>query len=369
MTIALIDGDVIAYLSCKSRYKDAQGNTKVIDKYTHQFSDKENTIYLQESYLHFHEILKSIEDQTFASDMLIAMKSNQNYRDEIFNEYKLNRKTSYNSSLKEIVPTLREIIIFEKLAIEAVGREADDMLSIWAHQAMLAKEDYVIVSIDKDLQCIPGMYFNIKKNTFTQITPEFALKFFYRQLLSGDPTDNIPGLPGVGPVKAEKYLYNVNTEEEYQEIIVEQYINAFGVYWYDYLLSNGKMLYLQKSEHDYFKITHWPIVQTLLKDEKVSPTVLWSKGKFPIRTIACDICNKETIVITNNNTKTECSNCAPLTKVQLGVTKKLSQVVPSFGAGAARVVVPSLPQTVAPTVAASGNPANPPKFVFKRKSE
>jgi hypothetical protein len=41
------------------------------------------------------------------------------------------------------------------------------------------------------------------------------------------------------------------------------YMDAFGESWYDYLLSNGKMLYLQKHADDYFKCSHWPIVQHL----------------------------------------------------------------------------------------------------------
>jgi 5'-3' exonuclease len=149
------------------------------------------------------------------------------------------------------------------LAIEAHGREADDYLRIWATEAMKAGDPYVIMSIDKDLKCIPGKHYNIKHEELSDVSDKYALRFFYQQLLSGDPTDNIPGVLKIGLIKVEKYLLNTETEEEMQEIVVTTYLEAYGESWYDYLLSNGKMIYLQKDLNDYFSISHWPVVQTL----------------------------------------------------------------------------------------------------------
>ena len=160
MTLALVDGDVIAYLSCKSRYVTEEGHMRVVDKGSHVFSHKENTQYLMSSYGHFQNLVEYISDTLYTTDILMAVKSEENYRDKVYKDYKANRKNNtYNSSLKDIVPELRKIAVFEELAIESTGREADDMLSIWAHQARRSGDPYVIVSIDKDLKCIPGMYF------------------------------------------------------------------------------------------------------------------------------------------------------------------------------------------------------------------
>jgi hypothetical protein len=59
-------------------------------------------------------------------------------------------------------------------------------------------------------------------------------------------------------------LADLTTEEEFQEAVVAAYIAAYDDEWYEYLLSNGKMIYLQKDPSDYFKISDWPVVKSLL---------------------------------------------------------------------------------------------------------
>ncbi len=43
------------------------------------------------------------------------------------------------------------------------------------------------------------------------------------QLIEGDSTDNIPGLPGVGPVTAKKLLKGLNTREELHNCVKKEY--------------------------------------------------------------------------------------------------------------------------------------------------
>jgi 5'-3' exonuclease len=165
------------------------------------------------------------------------------------------------------------------MAIESVGREADDLMRIWAEEAREAGVPYVICTIDKDLKCIPGLYHKMHIDaigrTWTteertiEISEDYATRFYYEQLLKGDPTDNIPGVPKVGDIKAAKIIKKCTTEEEMQEAVVNEYVNAYGIDdWYDYLLSNGKMIYLQKHLNDYFSCLDWPIVQELLMYEE-----------------------------------------------------------------------------------------------------
>lgn len=77
------------------------------------------------------------------------------------------------------------------------GDEADDALGIAQCQAGCG-EDTIICSIDKDLDGIPGWHYNFSKNRKadgTYIVSEVnANRFFYKQILSGDSTDNIPGM-------------------------------------------------------------------------------------------------------------------------------------------------------------------------------
>ena len=267
--LALIDGDVIAYLACKSRHRSKDGHVMVSleGPYAREFTPEEDAQYLEDSWKEFKKILVDLTDSLWATDYLMAVKGEDNFRNEMYPEYKVNRHKDASKS-NIFVPILREMAVTEGLAIASTGREADDLLRIWAEEARVAGHEYVIVSIDKDLKCIPGHHYNIKKSRNGQteeVSELFATRFFYQQLLQGDPTDNIPGVPKIGPIKAEKYLYNCNTEEEMQEIVVEQYLNAFGDEWFEYLLSNGKMLYLQRSCYDYFAAMHWPVVQFTLE--------------------------------------------------------------------------------------------------------
>lgn len=271
--LAIIDGDVIAHLSCKSRFNKpalpGQLYTELVamvaDKHSHQFSKEEDRQYLEDSWNNFQKGLEEILEAVFAEEYLMAVKSALNYRSDLYPDYKMNRHKD-PSKMNAFVPVIRKLAIHEGLAIEAVGREADDMLRMWAEQARAAGIPYVIVSIDKDLDCIPGKHYHIKKKILYEVSPMEATRFFYQQLLSGDPTDNIPGVMGIGPVKAEKFLYNTHTEEEMQEVVVETYMSVYETDWHDMLLSNGKMLYLQKHAEDYFTLQEWPVVQALLGD-------------------------------------------------------------------------------------------------------
>jgi hypothetical protein len=75
----------------------------------------------------------------------------------------------------------------------------------------------VICSIDKDLLQIPGRHYNFVKKLHSVVTPENGLKFLYMQSLIGDRSDNIIGVAGIGPVKAERALAELLPEEWYDK--------------------------------------------------------------------------------------------------------------------------------------------------------
>jgi hypothetical protein len=189
----------------------------------------------------------------------MAVKSSLNYRDIIYPDYKANRRNKPDTNYNYFVPIIRQMAIDEGLAIEAVGREADDMLRIWAVEAQKEGDEHIICSIDKDLKCIPGKYFNVKSNELQVIEPLEATRFYYEQLLKGDSTDNIPGIPKVGEVKAKKMLSSGCTEEDFRRLVAAAYYDYYDDAWKDYLLANGKMIYLQGHEDDYFEISSWGI--------------------------------------------------------------------------------------------------------------
>jgi DNA polymerase-1 len=188
----------------------------------------------------------------------------------MFPEYKINSSRQTKGKPPNVtVPALRELLVMSGHAIASEGCEADDYVRTWALQARAAGIEYVICSIDKDLKCIPGTHYFMHKGKeqLVEIGEFEAEKFFYTQLLSGDPTDSIPGIPGIGPVKAEKLTKDLETLEDLQETVVSTYIDFYNDEWYNYLLSNGRLLYISASCEDYFNPNEWPVVKEILEDD------------------------------------------------------------------------------------------------------
>jgi len=267
--ILLIDGDVSAYLACPPRWEakatvvdevsyvslDDDGN-KVIPDYT----EEEDTRYLMMSYDNFKKQITEIRESLFITEenCLVAVAGKENYRKTMYDQYKMNRHKDPKKQNK-FVPILRELAVAEDIAIAAHGREADDLIRIWYSQAWANNREPIVCSIDKDLKCMPGKHYNPKKKELTEVKPHEAMWFYYSQLLQGDSTDNIPGLPGIGPVYAKRMLEHCTTEKEFQETVAGYYIAEFGDEWKDYLLSNGKMIHIQTRVDDYFSISNWSL--------------------------------------------------------------------------------------------------------------
>jgi DNA polymerase-1 len=102
--------------------------------------------------------------------------------------------------------------------------EADDIMGILSTSPSLVKGRKVIVSIDKDMETIPGFLFNPNKDTrkprlVSEAQADYRHLF---QTLVGDTTDNYKGCPGVGPVKATATLDAGGPATAWQRVV-----NAF----------------------------------------------------------------------------------------------------------------------------------------------
>ena len=110
-------------------------------------------------------------------------------------------------------------------AIMCEGFEADDAL------ADDQTKDTVICSIDKDLLQVPGRHFNWTVDPKTKpakvlITPETGLVYKWRQVLTGDNVDNIPGIKGLGPKRAASRLRIGMSEDKMRDICIREWRRA-----------------------------------------------------------------------------------------------------------------------------------------------
>ena len=125
----------------------------------------------------------------------------------------------------------------QRLGAELVeGQEADDAIAIKAQEG-----SYWIVSIDKDFDQVPGWHYNFVKKEKYYVTEEEGLRNFYTQILTGDRVDNIIGIKGVGPVKADKILKDCTTEREYYDACVKAYDGDIAR-----VTENGVLLWLRR---------------------------------------------------------------------------------------------------------------------------
>lgn len=280
--IGFLDGDGLAYLACPPRVKDedkvyeADDNGKIVRR-MEEHTAEEDKAYFKTCVQRLNFLLKDIKEKFFLDEMFVAIKGGGvNHRFVVFPEYKLERATKTKHRNK-FVPALVEYLLSKEVSekwnvVAAHGRESDDLLRIWATQAQQAEEEYMIISGDKDLNCIPGLHGDLnamKKNSTRDLVfemPEIPAYYVEMlQLLMGDRTDGIPGIPKCGPKTAEKILAGCETKEAMQEAVMQKYMDYYEDMWYPELLSNGKLLYVQKAEHDYFSLQDWECVQEALK--------------------------------------------------------------------------------------------------------
>lgn len=169
---------------------------------------------------------------------------NFRYDVAVTHPYKGNRKQLekprlYKDVLKYMVKKLGAVI--------HEGLEADDFMRIRFNQ--LGKEKCVIVAVDKDIWQIPAIIYNYAKGEFSNVSEIEGFKQLYTQMLTGDTSDNIKGVFGIGKVKAEKLLADCETEEQMYNIVQAEYSKAFGVDKYeDRFIENLSLLYLRDAE-------------------------------------------------------------------------------------------------------------------------
>lgn len=154
--------------------------------------------------------------------MVIDAGGDRVFRKEIYPEYKANRSApadDFGPQVERILQIVRDAGI---PVYGVPGFEADDVIATINRQLHDKGFDVVVVSKDKDLRQLIGAHtrmYDIQSDAFIDAkrmeeecgyTPAQAVEV---QTLTGDATDNVPGIPGVGEKTAAKLIQKYGSVE------------------------------------------------------------------------------------------------------------------------------------------------------------
>jgi len=137
------------------------------------------------------------------------------FRHEIYGEYKANRP-AMPEELQPQIPYIKRMVEgFSIPSIEMEGVEADDILGTLARQGEAKGLEVFLVTGDKDfLQLVTPkirVYDTMKEKVFgeAEVKERFGVepaRVIEVMALMGDASDNVPGIPGIGPKTAVKLI-------------------------------------------------------------------------------------------------------------------------------------------------------------------
>lgn len=207
---ALIDGDIIVYSCGFASDAAARANGMSSEPLGYCLNGVNETV-------------KAVMEHAGCGEVKVWLTSRGTggYRDEAFPDYKANRsgeKPFWYEAIRE------HLIKKWGAQVSSDGREADDELGI----DLVAYDEEspgsaVLCSKDKDLDMIPGLHYNWSKTKKDKgvymVTDVEADRTFYKQMLQGDSTDNIPGMfKAVGVKATQKWLDPIDSMTEPAEM-------------------------------------------------------------------------------------------------------------------------------------------------------
>ena len=136
------------------------------------------------------------------------------FRKEIYPDYKANRAAMPEDLVPQIPYIKRVVQAFNLPGIEMPGYEADDIIATLAKKFSAEGMEVTVVTGDKDLMQIVDDHIQLldtmKDKVYgpAEVTERFggADKVVEVQALSGDSSDNIPGVPGIGEKTAKMLI-------------------------------------------------------------------------------------------------------------------------------------------------------------------
>lgn len=167
-------------------------------------------------------ILKTLAEANSSRVAIIFDAGRKTFRNELYPEYKANR-SECPPELSEQMPYFRELSRALGLPVlECPGWEADDIIATLTSRLTERKMPVVVVSGDKDLMQLVSddvqIWDTMKDARYgpSQVTEKFGVgpeKVTEILALTGDSSDNVPGVDGVGPKTATQLIQKYETVE------------------------------------------------------------------------------------------------------------------------------------------------------------
>lgn len=207
MRTVLLDGDIFIFQAASA------------NEYETQWDHWLWTLHadLTAAITQFDDTINTICEDLQADKVVVALSDEVNWRKSVMPTYKHNRV----AKRKPVVyKAMREYVAETRETFQRPGLEGDDILGILSTHSHLIKGEKIIVSIDKDMNTIPGRLLNDGRarkamaddsttsysDYIVEISAAAADRHHLLQALTGDVTDGYPGCPGIGPVKAAALL-------------------------------------------------------------------------------------------------------------------------------------------------------------------
>ena len=221
--IGIIDGDILIYRACHKSLKENLDVTATFD-----------------------QLLEDLYDQMACTSYSLHISGGGNFRKKLkqnFTVYKGKRKEKPANYI-----FLRDYILKNHDVISVPLYEADDTAAIEATKYQKEGKLYTLATVDKDWIQIGGIIFNMQYRNLKAYSTIDGIRFFHKQLITGDSVDNIPGIYGMGEKKADRLLKGKTIKLEFAAIR-RLYKEVHGDKGDEILTSMATLLYLVR-EYD-----------------------------------------------------------------------------------------------------------------------